>query len=110
MRGSGVSVSESEGVEIWLWMEKAPPIVISPFLDKRGKSGLPSISHTARCSSAKAPAMTTASSITKIQSHIIDRAVNIHPQPSSLQWCLLTSQICLFEQAQLYNSQDDDDS
>ena len=65
MRGSGVSVKESGGSEIWLWMEKAPPIVISPSLDNRGNSGLPSILQAAVSSSAPtAPIKNTNSNIT----------------------------------------------
>lgn len=45
-------MKDSGGFEIWLWMEKAPPIVISPSLDNRGKSGLPSISQSVVFSSA----------------------------------------------------------
>lgn len=68
MRGSGVSVKESGGFEIWLWMENAPPIVMSPSVDNRGNSGLPSISQSAVSSSApKALIKSTNSNITETQ-------------------------------------------
>lgn len=50
----GLSLNESEGLVILLWMEKAPPIMISPPLDSRGNSGLPSILQD-DASSAAAP-------------------------------------------------------
>lgn len=58
-------MKESDGFEIWLWMEKAAPIVMSPSLDNNGNSGLPIISQSAGSSSAaKAPKKSTNSNIT----------------------------------------------
>lgn len=58
-------MKESEGFEIWLWMEKAPPMVMSPSLDNSGNSGLPIISQCAGSSSApKTPKKSTNSNIT----------------------------------------------
>lgn len=39
----GLSVKESEGCVILLWIEKTPPIVTSPSWDRRGNSGRPCI-------------------------------------------------------------------
>ena len=79
MSGSGVSLREREGFEIWLWREKAPPIVISPFLDRRGNSGLPSISQMAFSSSAKAPVVIN-NKITQRWSHIFYKEVQMQSQ------------------------------
>lgn len=67
-----MSVNESRGSEILVWMEKAPPIVTSPSLDSIGNSGLPSIRQRASSPSAqKAPntPITTTHSSCIILSH-----------------------------------------
>lgn len=44
-RCSGGSLKECSRFDIWLWIENAPPIMMSPSLDKSGDSGLPIIRH-----------------------------------------------------------------
>lgn len=58
-------MKEIEGLESSLWMEKAPPIVMSPSFDNSGNSGLPIISQSAVSSLAsKAPKKSANSNIT----------------------------------------------
>lgn len=71
MRDSESFVKESKGFDIWLWMEKTPPIVISPSLDNTGNSVLPNISQLALSSTApQAPTKKTRSNIISTQSQI----------------------------------------
>lgn len=55
VRCSGVVRKEREGLDMWLWRVKAPPIIMSPSSDKSGNSGLPIVSHFRLSSAPKAP-------------------------------------------------------
>lgn len=72
-RCSGVSLKESSRFDIWLWIENAPPIMMSPSLDNSGDSGLPIIRHcVAPSSNAKALRKITNINITKAQSLMLE--------------------------------------
>lgn len=96
-------MKESAGFDTWLWIEKAPPMMISPSLDNSGNSGLPIIWQSAASSSTpKALRKSTDSNVTQIQSLILYRR-------TQTRICVSFTEQCVSFNVLFYTSDDDDD-